>query len=335
MTARDDDLDDPFIARYADRVDDDTEVLWRADFARLTGDPRLPELQAAEIRARWATDAEIGPRWQELDEIHRAWTFAPEAMRRAHEVTMPGGLRPPDMDSTRWSSHMQARELADEGYWPGHEPTISLNSSFERHEPMTDITAHVLDSETETEVEREMRTDYERAAQLHRGDPMEYDPADDLDAREYASTWLNHEDHRYGDEWVAISEAEELWSTDPDAATARLADTGIAPVQRRTLEQARNMSRGIYVRDIDPVIDRVTGTADSSSPVPAPAPVERPLSHFENGLPSWDASRNNPARPVPQFSGVAARTSALANYKPGNALTAAMERQSERAGAER
>lgn len=328
-----DDLDDPFIARYADRVDDETEVLWRADFARLTADPRLPELQAAEIRARWSTDAEVGPRWQELDEIHSAWHFAPEAMRRAHEVTMPGGLRPPDMDSTRWSSHMQARELAAEGYWPGFEPTYST-SSFERHEPMNDITpaAHVLDSETETVVEAQMRTDYERAAQLHRGDPDEYDPADHLDASDYASTWMEHDDHRYGDEWFAIGEAEELWRTDPDAAAAQLADTSTAPLQRRTLEHARDMSRGIYVRDVDEVIDRVTNTADSSSPLPELPPTTNPLTHFEAGLPSWDASRNDPARPVPAFAAsVADRTGAVNAFSNAsasvNAFAAVMERE--------
>ncbi|MFD3427811.1 hypothetical protein [Nocardia fluminea] len=326
-----DDLDDPFIARYADRIDDDTEVLWRADFARLEEDSRLTELQEAEIRARWETDAEVGPRWRELDEIHSAWIFAPEVMKRAHEVTMPGGVRPPDMDSTRWSSHMQAREIANEGYWPGFEPTYSTDSS-ERHEPMNDTTAHVLDSETESDIERQLRTDYERAAQVYSGDPNEYDPADALDAGEYASTWLNHEDHRFGDTWVAITEAEYLWQTDHEAAAAQLADTSTTPLQRRTLEQARDMSRGIYARDVEPVIDRVTGTADSSCPIPAPAPVERPMTQFENGLPSWDASRNNPARPVPVFAAsVADRTGAVNAFSNAsasvNAFAAAMERE--------
>ncbi|WP_410875290.1 hypothetical protein [Nocardia sp. A7] len=332
-----DDLDDPFIARYADRVDDENEVLWRADFARLTADPRLPELQAAEIRARWATDAEVGPRWQELDEIYSAWTFAPEAMHRAHEVTMPGGLRPPDMDSTRWSSHMQARELAAEGYWPGFEPTYSTDS-FERHEPMNDITraAHVLDSETETDIERQMRTDYERAAQLYRGDPEEYDPADHLDAEEYTATWTNHTDHRFGDEWVAISEAEKLWRTDPDTAAAQLADTSTTPLQRRTLDQARDISRGIYARDVDEVIDRVTDTADSSSPLPELPPTTNPLTHFEAGLPSWDAARNDPARPVPVFAAsVADRTGAVNAFSNARASVNAFALDAERDGIER
>lgn len=326
-----DDLDDPFIARYADRVDDDTEVLWRADFARLEEDSRLTELQEAEIRARWSTDAEVGPRWRELDEIYDAWIFAPEAMKRAHEVTMPGGLRPPDMDSTRWSSHMQAREIANEGYWPGFEPTYSTDSS-ERHEPMNDITAHVLDSDSETDIERQMRTDYERASQVLGADPDEYDPAAQFDADEYASTWLNHEDHRFGDEWVAITEAEHLWQTDHEAAAAQLADASTTPLQRRTLEQARDMSRGIYVRDVDEVIDRVTNTADSSSPLPELPPTTNPLTHFEAGLPSWDASRNDPARPVPVFAAsVADRTSAVNAFSNANAsvnaFAAVMERE--------
>ncbi|MEV6659465.1 hypothetical protein [Nocardia fluminea] len=332
-----DDLDDPFIARYAARIDDETEVLWRADFARLTADPRLPELQAAEIRARWATDAEVGPRWRELDEIHDAWTFAPEAMRRAHEVTMPGGLRPPDMDSTRWSSHMQAREIANEGYWPGFEPTYSTDSS-ERHEPMTDTTdrAHVLDSETESDIERQLRTDYERAAQVYSADPEDYDPADQIDAGEYTSKWLNDPDHRFGDEWVAITEAEHLWQTDHEAAAAKLADTSTTPLQRRTLDHARDMSRGIYARDVEDVIDRVTGTADSSSPIPAPAPVERPMTYSEAGLTSWDASRNNPARPVPVFAAsVADRTGAVNAFSNTSTSVNAFALAAEHDGFER
>ncbi|MFD4434268.1 hypothetical protein [Nocardia sp. NPDC058497] len=99
---RDDELDDPFIARYADRVTDDREVLWRADFARVLDyedrgyeeDPALL-LAARQIRDRWATDPQVAPRWTELDEIHAAWIFAPEAMKQAHEVTKAGGIAPP------------------------------------------------------------------------------------------------------------------------------------------------------------------------------------------------------------------------------------------------
>ncbi|MFD4434132.1 hypothetical protein [Nocardia sp. NPDC058497] len=50
-----------------------------------------------------------------------------------------------------------------------------------------------------------------------------------------------------------------------------------------------------------------------------------------------DRARNNPEHPVPSFgASVAARTSALAGYTGnGNAVAAAMDRQAERAGAER
>lgn len=364
------DLDDPFIARYADRVSDEVEVLWRADYDRTVdmrergfdGDTSL-FMQADEIEAYWMSDPQVDPHWCDLREIHDGWIQAPEAMKQAHEVFMPGGLRPPGMSQPRWASHMQAREMTGHGYWPGFEPTFSTDVS-ERHEPMTDTTdrnelaeaeqwrpegsrpreltewerdlvdqaAHILDSETESDVELQMRTDYERAAQSYRGDPDEYDPADTLDASDYASTWMEHDDRRYVDEWVAIGEAEELWRTDPDAAAAQLADTSTAPLRRRTLEHARDMSRGIYVRDAEEVVDRVTGTADSSSSLPELPPTTNPLTHFEAGLTSWDASRNNPARPVPAFAAsVADRTGAVNAFSNAsasvNAFAAVMERE--------
>ena len=40
-----DDLDDPYIARYAERVREADEVLWRADFARMV------DLREAAFRA--------------------------------------------------------------------------------------------------------------------------------------------------------------------------------------------------------------------------------------------------------------------------------------------
>ncbi|MEV6064872.1 hypothetical protein AB0L62_33145 [Nocardia asteroides] len=334
---RDDELDDPFIARYADRVADEVEVLWRADFARVLDyedrgyeeDPALL-LAATEIRDRWVADPQVAARWTELDEIHAAWIFAPEAMRRAHEVTMPGGLRPPDMDDTRWASHMQAREMADHGAWPGFEPTYS--SSFERTEPMTNTTpapAHVLDSETESDVERQMRTDFELSRQSYSSNPEDYDPADQLDAQEYASPWLNHEDHRYMHEWVNISQAEELWRSDPDAAAAQLADTTTAPLQRRHLEHGRNLARGIYTRDVHEV-DYVTDPADAVQTSDSARP------YYWHGLDqeqtSRDSFRNDLDNPVPAFgASVSARTSALAAYTGG----VLMDRQAERDGADR
>ncbi|MFJ2834617.1 hypothetical protein ACIO52_04575 [Nocardia sp. NPDC087230] len=311
----DDDLDDPWITRYADRVDDEVEVLWRSDFARLFEDPEIRPAQASAIRDRWSTDPQVAPRWRELDEIREAWTFAPEAMRHAHEVTMPGGLRPPGMDQPRWASHMQAREMTGHGYWPGFEPTYS--SSFERHEPMTNTTpAHVLDSETESDIERQMRTDYELSAKSHNRDPQEYDPADSIDAHSYASPWMDNPDHRYMHEWIAIGEAEELWRRDPDAAATQLAAPDTAPLQRRHLEQGRDLARGIYTRDVQEV-DYVADPTDPADTARAADPSRPYYWHgIDQGQTSRDSSRNAPGNPVPAFGArVAARTQAINAFR--------------------
>lgn len=258
---RDDELDDPFIARYADRIADDREVLWRADFARVLDyedrgyeeDPALL-LQARQIRDRWAADPEVAPRWIELDEINAAWIYAPEAMKQAHEVTMPGGLRPPGMDDTRWSSHMQARELTGHGAWPGHEPTYSTDS-FERHEPMTETTdrhdqADEFTSESDTE--QLMRADFTRwAAVGHHRDLDDYHPADDAELAEHSATWIDHAEDRWLEEWVALADAYLDYRDDAQAADAKRAQFGdtLGPVQTRSWEQARDLTVNGISRD--------------------------------------------------------------------------------------
>ncbi|MEV6221938.1 hypothetical protein AB0M13_09835 [Nocardia fluminea] len=254
------DVDDPFINRYADRIDDESEVLWRADFARAMDHydrgfdedaSLLPHARA--IEAQWSTDPAVGPAWRELTEIHDAWVQAPDAMRRAHEVFMPGGLRPPGMSDTRWSSHMQAREMTGHGAWPGHEPTFSTDVS-ERHEPMTDTTGHDQADEftTESDTEQLMRHDFTQwAAVGYHRDPDDYDPADSLDEAEWSQTWVNHGEDRWLDEWTTLQDAYYDYRDDPavaDAKRAQLGDT-LSSMQARSWDQARDLAVNGIGRD--------------------------------------------------------------------------------------
>ncbi|MDO3648668.1 hypothetical protein [Nocardia mangyaensis] len=344
-------LDDPFIARYADRIDDETEVLWRADFARAQDyyergydedAALLPEARA--IDALWSTDPEVGPQWNELTEIHDAWIQAPEAMKRAHEVFMPGGVQPPDMNDTRWSSHMQAREMTGHGAWPGFEPTHSMSSN-ERHEPMTETTdRNELADEvtTESDTEQLMRSDFTHwAAVGYNRDPDDYDPADQMDLTELSSTWVNHGERQWLEEWVTLSNAYLDYRYDgteaTDAKRAQLGET-LGPVAARSWDQARDLAvngiehdelglvanhyvtrmpyeRGEEIRDAQPLFQHV---------------------HNINGFPSSDASRNCPAKPVPSFgASVAARTSAVNAFSNASESVNAFAAATERDGMER
>lgn len=202
---------------------------------------------------------------------------------------------------------------------------------------MTNTTpAHVLDSATESDIERQLRTDYELAILCTSSDPAEYDPADAIDYRSYASPWLDHEDPRYTQAWVNIGQAAELWRNDPDAAAARLADPATTALQRRDLEQGHDIARGIYTRDVHE-IDYVTDPAEAT---PQSADSARP--NYWHGLDqeqtSRDSARNCPDNPVPSFGvTVAARTravNAFRNTKSVNAF-AAVAAERERDGMER
>ncbi|WP_446224838.1 hypothetical protein ACTWPB_06835 [Nocardia sp. IBHARD005] len=369
------DVDDPFIARYADRVADESEVLWRADFARAMDHydrgfdedaSLLP--QARAIEAQWSTDPAVGPQWRELTEIHDAWIHAPDAMKQAHEVFMPGGLQPPGMSDTRWSSHMQAREMTGHGAWPGHEPTYSTDVS-ERHEPMTDTTAHDQADKftTESDAEQLMRHDFTHWAAVRHGRAEDdYDPADSVDQDEWSRTWLNHAEDRWLDEWVTLQGTYLDYRDDPGAAESKRSQLGdtLGPVEARSWDQARELGvNGISRNDWGLLTsDYVTRlpyeradeiraqqrtladvrreqaaersgqdrAADTEPESQSPAIERVPVL-------SADYARYTPAIPVPSFgASVAARTSALAGYTAqGNALATAMERQDERAGADR
>ena len=338
-----DDLDDPYIARYAERVREADEVLWRADYARMVDlrerayDEDAALLgQADAIAARWSADPEHGPLWTELDEIHSAWIHAPEAMARAHEVYMPGGLRPPGMDQPRWTSHMQAREMTGHGYWPGHEPTQSLSS--ERHEPMTDTTDHTptaAEIAPESDAEKLFRYDYAcYMAAVTSRDPGDHDPADDLDRTEYMSTWMDHAEDRWADEWLTLSQAHAAYERSIDEADAWRAQHGdtLSPVAARSWDQARDIvmsgrtAHGLLDSDY---VTRLSYTqaeqiraaqpdrysvreVGGQEPALRPEPAQQP---------AIDSGSNHAAITLPSAG------SALAGYRAGAALATAVERE--------
>lgn len=302
---------------YASRVSDPVELQWRTDYARhqirgeLAMDIDGPNAEdpdavwlhasAAEIRQPYTSDPEIGPRWAELTE---AWITCDHADGFPYDDDAPGiptmpGEAPPGMDPVTWRSQLQARDLAGHGRWLS--TTTTSTTAFERQgtEPMNEITrdqnntpAHETESETETWTEQEMRADYAHAAACER-DPEDYDPADELDYREYSGRWMD--DEKWMQEWFYLSEAHDRWRRDPQAAT----DTStLSPIRARSEEQAKYMA-------------------------------EHGIERAENGSPTSPyITRVDDVRD--------ARTrSALAEFKPGNAIAArSADTESERDGIE-
>lgn len=130
------DLDDPFIARYATKVADPTEVLLRADFARAqaqrhtawqaeTDDERHLRLNEVRgIEQRWqGREDEFGETWWYLNDAHHDWLSAPDTMRRFHDqihLDQAAGVH--GLTDVQWRSQQQARELTGHGSWSAPEP---------------------------------------------------------------------------------------------------------------------------------------------------------------------------------------------------------------------
>ncbi|WP_280431566.1 hypothetical protein [Nocardia brasiliensis] len=129
----DTDLDDPFIARYAGKVEDPNEVVLRADFARMqhvldtmelteTG-PEFYALgdQANEIDLRWleGDDAEDRAAWRYLSQAHEDWQQSPEIMAQMYGQMQLDQDRGYQFLTTaqQWRSQQQARELTGHGEW--------------------------------------------------------------------------------------------------------------------------------------------------------------------------------------------------------------------------
>ncbi|MBV7702351.1 hypothetical protein NOVA_06170 [Nocardia nova] len=145
MSTNTNDLDDPYINRYAGRIENPEEVLMRADFDRAK-DLHTQALNAREydeymrlsaeadrIGDRWAErDDEFGAEWQYLCDSYEDWNSAPETMTRFHErVTADEAEGFYGMSDMQRRSQQQARELTGHGEWPQASETEQASAGRE------------------------------------------------------------------------------------------------------------------------------------------------------------------------------------------------------------
>ncbi|PPJ07826.1 hypothetical protein C5E51_16765 [Nocardia nova] len=131
MSTNTNDLDDPYINRYAGRIENPEEVLMRADFDRAKDlhaqawnapdDDEYTRLtaEADRIRHRWAErDDDLGEAWQYLDHAYDDWNSAPETMTRFHaRVAVDEAEGFQIMTDMQRRSQQHARELTGHGEW--------------------------------------------------------------------------------------------------------------------------------------------------------------------------------------------------------------------------
>ncbi|MBF6301642.1 hypothetical protein IU459_29490 [Nocardia amamiensis] len=131
-------LDDLYITRYAGRVENEEEVLMRADFDRAKdlsetafhaeSDQDVDRIfdQVDEITARWTGRGdELGDAYRYLEDAHSDWKSSPDTMRRLCEQIAAdraqGFLAISEID---WRSQQHARELTGNGRWIVQPRTI-------------------------------------------------------------------------------------------------------------------------------------------------------------------------------------------------------------------
>ncbi|WP_040698090.1 hypothetical protein [Nocardia vinacea] len=104
--------------------------------------------------------------------------------------------------------------------------------------------------EIESDTEQRMRADFMHAESYVARSPEDYDPADELDYREYASPWLNGE-QRWMHEWVYLTDATQRWRDDPAAAeTNMIRRVGVlSAIEARSEDQARYIAEHGIERD--------------------------------------------------------------------------------------
>uniref|UniRef100_UPI003F498F44 hypothetical protein n=1 Tax=Nocardia sp. CA-095871 TaxID=3239971 RepID=UPI003F498F44 len=114
---------------------------------------------------------------------------------------------------------------------------------------MTDTTA-AAHQYLVTGLEQVMRSDFMHAELYSSRDPEDYDPADELDYREYASPWLDRNDE-WADHWMYLSDATQRWRDDHAYAERMLAmhQRALSPIEVRSEEQARWIAEHGIERD--------------------------------------------------------------------------------------
>ncbi|MGY4100509.1 hypothetical protein ACW2Q0_13285 [Nocardia sp. R16R-3T] len=190
--------------------------------------------------------------------------------------------------------------------------------------------------EPESETEQRMRADFMHAESFVARSAEDYDPADALDYREYASPWLNGE-ARWMHEWVYLTDATQRWRDNPAAADTNMIRRGgaMSAIEARSEDQARYIAERGIERDEYGLLTShyVTRVEEQAWDI---------AEHVDPHMPWTNAADMSASAPVPVSSAfAAARTrelassaSPLATYQPGNALAASLA-NAERDGVER
>ncbi|WP_280432244.1 hypothetical protein [Nocardia brasiliensis] len=129
------DLDDPYIARYAGKVEDPNEMVLRADFARaeaMQSDAWKADseegrhcrfLEVQRIRNRWRDrDDEFGEAWWYLNDAYHDWLQDPQFMGELHDQIRTDQAQGwHGLTDVQWRSQLQARELTGHGEWSAEQ----------------------------------------------------------------------------------------------------------------------------------------------------------------------------------------------------------------------
>lgn len=260
-----DEVNEAQIGYYATRISDETEVLWRADYATAdhlrfrAGDAHDVGTAAAwrgeadRIARRWRSDAEIGARWEQLEQMQ---SELPELFVHAPtHPDLPIAARPASMDAVSWRSQMQAMQLEGFGVWPdpGEDRINPHNGrttfeprSWDRSDPTNPN--HYVGAASHDE--RVMRADFARFHQLRAeagSEVLDEERAQDAeDMRERIGLRWSVRGDALGEEFRVMSGLTLEYEGDPQraaAAAAEIRNTATAPeIKVRSAEQVRELT---------------------------------------------------------------------------------------------